>query len=251
MLSRGRRGVKIIPTEFPAKWIEEVFKAKDYDMTIVAHTEPLDIDIYGRDTYYFNYKNDAFRALIAEIAETPDEAARFETYKAGREDPGRGRAGPVPVPAAEARRVERQAEGPVGELAHPVERRDRGALGGLAARRRRVGFSGPPCSACDTAPAMLRPSPRPRGRARPDAARRLGRDLPGRRRAARRHRPPSCSAPRRARTRSPRCGPSSASTGRRSLRYLAWIARPRARAISAPPSPTRCRSARSSPSGSR
>ena len=81
MLSEVGVDLKIIPTEFPAKWIEEVFRAKDYDMTIVAHTEPLDIDIYGRDNYYFNYKNDAFRALIAEIAKTPDEAARFDKYR--------------------------------------------------------------------------------------------------------------------------------------------------------------------------
>jgi peptide/nickel transport system substrate-binding protein len=54
--------LKIVPTEFPAKWIEEVFRNKDFDMTIVAHAEPLDIEIYGRETYYFNYKSQAFRA---------------------------------------------------------------------------------------------------------------------------------------------------------------------------------------------
>jgi peptide/nickel transport system substrate-binding protein len=71
---------KIVPTEFPAKWIEEVFRAKDFDMTIVAHTEPLDIEIYGRDTYYFNYKNQAFRDLIADIGKTTDEKARYAKY---------------------------------------------------------------------------------------------------------------------------------------------------------------------------
>jgi peptide/nickel transport system substrate-binding protein len=72
--------LKIIPTEFPAKWIEEVFKNKDYDVTIVSHTEPLDIDIFARDSYYFNYKNDKFKALIAEAAKTTDEKARFAKY---------------------------------------------------------------------------------------------------------------------------------------------------------------------------
>jgi peptide/nickel transport system substrate-binding protein len=72
--------MKIIPTEFPAKWIEEVFKAKDYDVTIVSHTEPLDIEIFARDTYYFNYKNDKFKALIAEAGKTTDEKARFGKY---------------------------------------------------------------------------------------------------------------------------------------------------------------------------
>jgi peptide/nickel transport system substrate-binding protein len=72
--------LKIIPTEFPAKWIEEVFKNKDFDVTIVSHTEPLDIDIFARDTYYFNYKNEAFKALIADIAKTTDEKARYAKY---------------------------------------------------------------------------------------------------------------------------------------------------------------------------
>ncbi|QFU16967.1 ABC transporter substrate-binding protein [Microvirga thermotolerans] len=72
--------MKIVPTEFPAKWIEEVFKNKDYDVTIVAHTEPLDIDIFARDNYYFNYKNDRFKTLIAEAARTTDEKARFAKY---------------------------------------------------------------------------------------------------------------------------------------------------------------------------
>jgi peptide/nickel transport system substrate-binding protein len=72
--------MKIIPTEFPAKWIEEVFKNKDFDVTIVSHTEPLDIDIFARDTYYFNYKNEAFKALIADIAKTTDEKARYAKY---------------------------------------------------------------------------------------------------------------------------------------------------------------------------
>lgn len=72
--------LKIVPTEFPAKWIEEVFKNKDYDMTIVSHTEPLDIDIFARDNYYFNYKNDRFKALMADISRTTDEKARFAKY---------------------------------------------------------------------------------------------------------------------------------------------------------------------------
>jgi peptide/nickel transport system substrate-binding protein len=71
---------KIVPTEFPAKWIEEVFRAKDFDMTIVAHAEPLDIEIYGRETYYFNYKSQPFRDLMADIARTTDDKARMAKY---------------------------------------------------------------------------------------------------------------------------------------------------------------------------
>jgi peptide/nickel transport system substrate-binding protein len=80
MLAEAGVELKIIPTEFPAKWIEEVFRGKDYDMTIVAHAEPLDMDIFARDNYYFNYKNDKFKALLAEAAKTTDEKARFAKY---------------------------------------------------------------------------------------------------------------------------------------------------------------------------
>ena len=80
MLSEIGVELKIVPTEFPAKWIEEVFRGKDYEMTIVAHTEPLDIDIYARDNYYFNYRNDRFKGLIAEVAKTADETARHAKY---------------------------------------------------------------------------------------------------------------------------------------------------------------------------
>jgi len=80
MLSEAGVNVRIAPTEFPAKWIEEVFRNKDYEMTIVAHAEPLDIDIYAREGYYFNYRNETFRALMAEAAKTTDEAARYAKY---------------------------------------------------------------------------------------------------------------------------------------------------------------------------
>jgi peptide/nickel transport system substrate-binding protein len=80
MLAEAGIELKIIPTEFPAKWIEEVFRNKDYDVTIVSHTEPLDIDIFARDNYYFNYKNDRFKALLAEASKTTDEKARFAKY---------------------------------------------------------------------------------------------------------------------------------------------------------------------------
>ena len=36
----------------------------------------MDIGIYARDDYYFNYRNDAFTALMDELAATTDEAAR-------------------------------------------------------------------------------------------------------------------------------------------------------------------------------
>jgi peptide/nickel transport system substrate-binding protein len=74
----------IQPTEFPAKWVADVFKATDYDMTIVAHAEPMDIDIYSRDPYYFNYKNPAFNDIMKQVQETTDVAAQNKLYGAAQ-----------------------------------------------------------------------------------------------------------------------------------------------------------------------
>ncbi|OJT97963.1 MAG: ABC transporter substrate-binding protein [Rhizobium sp. 63-7] len=71
----------IEPTEFPAKWVQDVFTGRDYDMTIVAHAEPMDIDIYSRDPYYFNYRNPAFDAAISQIEQTPDAAGQDKFYQ--------------------------------------------------------------------------------------------------------------------------------------------------------------------------
>jgi peptide/nickel transport system substrate-binding protein len=59
-----------------AQWLEQVFKGRDFDLTIVSHTEPMDIGIYGRDDYYFGYHSDAFRAIMAKLNAATDPAAR-------------------------------------------------------------------------------------------------------------------------------------------------------------------------------
>ncbi|MEP9396068.1 ABC transporter substrate-binding protein [Mesorhizobium sp. KR2-14] len=70
---------EIIPLEW-ADWLKQVFTDKDYDMTIVSHTEPNDIDIYARKDYYFNYHNPGFDKVIEELNLTSDEAKRKELY---------------------------------------------------------------------------------------------------------------------------------------------------------------------------
>ncbi len=67
-------------SEFPAKWIAEVFAARDFDMTIVAHAEPLDIGIYARPDYYFGYRNPAFDDAVAAAEGAPDAQARSAAY---------------------------------------------------------------------------------------------------------------------------------------------------------------------------
>ncbi len=72
--------MNIETTEFPAKWVSDVFKDADYDMTIVAHAEPMDIDIYARDPYYFNYKNPAFDAILEKVQQTADVSEQAVLY---------------------------------------------------------------------------------------------------------------------------------------------------------------------------
>jgi peptide/nickel transport system substrate-binding protein len=67
----------IIPVEWPV-WLKQVFKDKDYDLTIISHVEPNDIGIYSRPGYYFQYDNPKFNDVISELDKTSDEGRRLE-----------------------------------------------------------------------------------------------------------------------------------------------------------------------------
>ncbi|MCG8518646.1 MAG: ABC transporter substrate-binding protein [Pseudomonadales bacterium] len=57
-------------------WLDRVFNRKLYDITLISHVEPMDIDIYARDDYYFNYHSPEFQALWRRIERTQDEPQR-------------------------------------------------------------------------------------------------------------------------------------------------------------------------------
>ena len=59
-----------------AQWLEEVFKGKDYGLTIVSHTEPIDIGIYARPDYYFQYDDADFQAMNTALEAEADPAKR-------------------------------------------------------------------------------------------------------------------------------------------------------------------------------
>ena len=61
-----------------AQWLEQVFRGYDYGLTIVSHTEPMDINIYARPDYYFQYDNPDFQALIETLAVESDPTARSD-----------------------------------------------------------------------------------------------------------------------------------------------------------------------------
>ena len=66
---------EIITVEW-AQWLEQVFRGKDYGLTIVSHTEPFDIGIYARPDYYFQYDNPALQDLIKALSAESDPAKR-------------------------------------------------------------------------------------------------------------------------------------------------------------------------------
>jgi len=68
-----------------AQWLEQVFRGKDFDLTIVSHTEPMDINIYARPDYYFQYDNPEFRSLMTELERTTDEEQRSAILRRAQE----------------------------------------------------------------------------------------------------------------------------------------------------------------------
>ena len=67
-----------------AQWLEDVFKGKNFDLTIVSHTEPMDIGIYARDDYYFQYGDPGFKAIMADLANATDPEKRLELLQAAQ-----------------------------------------------------------------------------------------------------------------------------------------------------------------------
>ncbi|WP_339634040.1 ABC transporter substrate-binding protein [uncultured Sneathiella sp.] len=69
--------IKIENVDWP-KWLDEVYKKKNYDLSIVSHVEPMDIGIYAREGYYFNYNNTKFNEVVAAAESAASAAERTE-----------------------------------------------------------------------------------------------------------------------------------------------------------------------------
>ncbi|MEJ6393695.1 ABC transporter substrate-binding protein [Gymnodinialimonas sp. 2305UL16-5] len=96
--SYARRGGEIIASQLRdvgieteitnlewAQWLEQVFRGYDFDLTIVSHTEPADINIYARPEYYFQYDSADFQALMDNLAVTSDPAERSALLRQAQE----------------------------------------------------------------------------------------------------------------------------------------------------------------------
>lgn len=87
--SYARRGGEIIAAQLKevgitaeittlewAQWLEDVFRGKNYGLTIVSHTEPYDIGIYARPDYYFQYDNADVQGLMTSLNAATDPGQR-------------------------------------------------------------------------------------------------------------------------------------------------------------------------------
>ncbi|MEP4196371.1 MAG: ABC transporter substrate-binding protein [Aliishimia sp.] len=70
-------GIKaeIINVEW-AQWLETVFRGKSFGLTVISHTEPMDIGIYANPDYYFQYDNADLQSLMTKLNETTDPDMR-------------------------------------------------------------------------------------------------------------------------------------------------------------------------------
>ncbi len=75
---------KIENMEF-AQWLERVFRAKDFDLSIISHVEPNDLQrIYRDPNYYFGYDNADFNAIVDKLNVTLDEGERVKLLQAAQ-----------------------------------------------------------------------------------------------------------------------------------------------------------------------
>ncbi len=67
-------------------WIDEVYKKKNFDMTIIAHTSPNDMGNFARGPdYFYGYDNAEMTALWEQITTEVDPTKRDELLKQGQQ----------------------------------------------------------------------------------------------------------------------------------------------------------------------
>ena len=69
--------IELIPF---ATWLTRVFTNHDYDMTIIGHAEPFDMDRFAEPNYYFGYNSKEYQQLNAEAIASVSEVKRTALY---------------------------------------------------------------------------------------------------------------------------------------------------------------------------
>ncbi len=79
MLSQVGIKLKIELIEW-GQWIDRVFKNADYDLTVIGHAEPFDINIYANPNYYFRYNSPKFQETLKKAEMEVNPKVRKELY---------------------------------------------------------------------------------------------------------------------------------------------------------------------------
>jgi len=79
MLSQVGIRLKIELIEW-GQWIDRVFKNADFDLTVIGHAEPFDINIYANPRYYFRYDSPKFQETLKKAEMEADPKIRKELY---------------------------------------------------------------------------------------------------------------------------------------------------------------------------
>ncbi len=79
-LSKVGITANVTSLEFPAVWLDEVFKGHNYDMSLIMHSEPRDITAFAAPTYYAGYNSPEVMAQFA-AADAADPATYVELMK--------------------------------------------------------------------------------------------------------------------------------------------------------------------------
>ena len=62
-----------------AQWIDGVFTKKNYDLTIISHVEPRDLNVYANPNYYFQYDSAKFQEIYKGLS-TATNGADIKKY---------------------------------------------------------------------------------------------------------------------------------------------------------------------------
>ncbi len=62
------------------QWIDRVFKNADYDLTVIGHGEPFDINIYANPKYYYRYDSSKFQETLKKAEMEANPKVRKELY---------------------------------------------------------------------------------------------------------------------------------------------------------------------------
>jgi peptide/nickel transport system substrate-binding protein len=64
------------------QWIERVFNNADFDLTVIGHAEPFDINIYAKPAYYFRYDSPKFQETLKKAEMEVNPNRRKDLYVA-------------------------------------------------------------------------------------------------------------------------------------------------------------------------